>query len=68
MATVANPSKFMAHNPTVILRIGGYTLYKHPTRGDTAPLYMATPCGRLINTGFYDIGDFDLSLCEELAN
>ena len=68
MQTVSNPDKFMAHNPTVILTIGGYTLYEHPTRGDTAPLYMATPDGRLINTGFYDTGDFDLALCEELAN
>ena len=68
LRTVANPGKFMEHNPTVILRIGGYTLYEHPTRGDEAPLYLATPDGRLINTGFYDIGDFDLALCEELSN
>jgi hypothetical protein len=28
---------------------------------------MSTPDGRLINTGFYDLGDFDLELCDQLA-
>jgi hypothetical protein len=27
---------------------------------------MSTPNGRLINTGFYDLDDFDLDLCIEL--
>lgn len=66
--TVANPAKFFEHKPTLILSIGRYSLWEHPLRGDSAPLYMSTPDGRLINTGFYDIGDFDLSLCEEIAN
>jgi hypothetical protein len=51
---------------TVLTRIGRYTLLEHPIRGDTAPIYMTTPKGKLINTGFYDLGDFDLLLCEEL--
>jgi hypothetical protein len=49
------------------MTIGEYRLWEHPTRGDTAPVYMTTPDGRLINTGFYDLGDFDLALCEELV-
>jgi hypothetical protein len=28
---------------------------------------MSTSDGRLINTGFYDLGDFDLELCDQLA-
>lgn len=51
---------------TVLMKIGGYTMLEHPTRGDGAPIYMTTPSGNLINTGFYDLGDFDLLLCEEL--
>ena len=58
--------KFMLHNPTLLASFGGYKLYEHPTRGDTAPIYMTTLEGRLINTGFYDLGDFDLELCLEL--
>lgn len=59
--------RFLAQNPTNLGIFGGYSLWEHPTRGDTAPIYMTTPDGRLINTGFYDMGDFDLTLCEELA-
>lgn len=58
---------FLEKNPTRLATIDGYSLWEHPTRGDTAPIYMTTPDGRLINTGFYDMGDFDLALCEELA-
>jgi hypothetical protein len=66
MYTVAQVQKFFAHNPTLLAEYGDYKLWEHPTRGDTAPVYMSTPDGRLINTGFYDLGDFDLNLCEEL--
>lgn len=59
--------KFMQHKPTLLLTIRDYNLWEHPTRGDTAPIYMTTLEGRLINTGFYDLGDFDLDLCIELA-
>ena len=57
---------FLSKNPTELARFGGFKLYEHPTRGDEAPVYMVTPSGRLINTGFYDLGDFDLALCLEL--
>lgn len=58
--------KFMAHNPYQLATYGKYKLYEHPLRGDEAPIYMVTPKGNLINTGFYDLGDFDLDLCKEL--
>lgn len=58
---------FLAHKPTVLAKFGGFTVYEHPLRGDEAPMYMATPEGKLVNTGFYDLGDFDLALCFELA-
>ena len=67
MPTVANVAKFFAHNPYLLLTIGEYRFYEHPTRGDEAPIYMTTPDGRLINTGFYDCDDFDLALCQELS-
>mgnify|MGYP003610617458 CR=1 FL=1 len=60
-------TKFLAGAPTNLGSFGGFSLWEHPTRGDTAPIYMTTPDGRLINTGFYDMGDFDFALCEELA-
>jgi hypothetical protein len=66
MYTVAQVQKFFAGNPTMLAEFGGYKLWEHPTRGDTAPVYMSTPNGRLINTGFYDLGDFDINLCVEL--
>lgn len=59
--------RFLAANPYRLASFGGYDLWEHPTRGDEAPVYMTTPDGRLINTGFYDLGDFDLELCKELA-
>jgi hypothetical protein len=78
MATVAQIERFFAGNPTLLATFGDFRLYEHPTRGDTAPVYMATPDGRLINTGFFDLGDFaffdlgngnpdGLALCQELA-
>ena len=57
---------FLGKNPYLLMQIEGYKLWEHPTRGDEAPVYMSTPSGRLINTGFYDLGDFDLALCIEL--
>ena len=62
---------FLTKNPTQLAQFSGFKLYEHPTRGDEAPVYMITPKGQLINTGFYDLGDFDLALClglEESAN
>lgn len=67
LKTVSQVTKFFEYNPTLLATVGEYKLYEHPTRGDTAPVYMTTPDGRLINTGFYDLEEFDLSLCEELA-
>ena len=71
--TVAQVEKFMSHNPTLLAEYGEYKLWEHPTRGDTAPIYMSTPSGKLINTGFYDLGDFGdsgdpdgLALCQEI--
>lgn len=60
--------QFLAKGPYLLMQIEGYKLWEHPTRGDTAPIYMSTPSGRLINTGFYDTGDFDLGLCIELES
>ena len=57
---------FFCHNPTKLASFGGFDIWEHPLRGDTAPVYMTTPSGKLINTGFYDLGDFDLALCLEL--
>ena len=59
-------TKFLAQNPTLLATYGEFKVYEHPTRGDDAPVYMVTPSGHLINTGFYDLGDFDLCLCLEL--
>lgn len=70
-------ARFMSHNPTLLATFGGYRLYEHPTLGDTAPIFMTTPDGLLINTGFYDLGDFayhdfgdnnpeGLALCREI--
>lgn len=77
--TVAETAKFMAHKPYLLATFGGYRLFEHPTRGDSAPVYMTTPNGTLINTGFYDLGDFayhdlgdnnpeGLALCMELES
>ena len=63
LRTVAQVAKFMSHNPTLLATFGGYRLYEHPTRGDEAPIYMTTPNGTLINTGFYDLGDFYFHDC-----
>ena len=64
-----NKEKFMAQDPYEIDRIGDYIFYEHPTRGDEAPIYMLTPSGKLINTMFWDMGDFEaygLELCKEI--
>lgn len=79
LRTVAQVAKFMSQNPYLLATFGGYRLYEHPTRGDSAPVYMTTPDGILINTGFYDLGDFayhekgnnnpeGLALCMELES
>jgi hypothetical protein len=60
---------FLATNPTLLSIAGPFQLWEHPTRGDTAPVIMTTPCGRVISTGFYDLGDLDEETCLEiLAN
>jgi hypothetical protein len=64
--TVSKLDRFLARDPYLFMEIEGYKLWEHPTYGDTAPIYMSTPGGRLINTGFYDLDDFDLDLCTEL--
>jgi hypothetical protein len=66
MQNMANTDKFLSHNPTLLMTIGRFKLYEHPLRGDTAPIYMIFR-GQLFNTGFYDLGDFDLALCEEIV-
>lgn len=61
--------KFMSKNPYELERIEGYIFYEHPDYGDEAPIYMLTPSGNLVNTMFYDMGDFyeyGLELCHEL--
>jgi hypothetical protein len=58
--------QFLAKGPYLFMQIEGYKLWEHPTRGDTDCVYMSTPSGRLIATGFYDLDDFDLDLCIEL--
>ena len=60
-------TKFLAQNPTLLATYGEFKIYEHPTRGDEAPVYMVTPSGFLINTGFYDLGDLDLDLCIDLV-
>lgn len=78
MKTVSQLEKFLSHKPTLLATFCGYRLYEHPLRGDSAPIYMSTPDGSLINTGFYDLGDFyfhehgdnnphGLELCQELS-
>lgn len=60
-------AEFFSHKPTELARIGSYCLFEHPTRGDTAPVYLYNVLtGHLMNAGFYDLGDFDLALCMEL--
>jgi hypothetical protein len=62
-------TSFLAQNPTLLASYGGFKLYEHPTLGDAASIYMVTPDGFLVNTWFYDLGDFEydgLALCVEL--
>lgn len=66
MSEVSKLDRFLARDPYLLMEIEGYKLWEHPTRGDTDCVYMSTPGGRLINTGFYDLDDFDLDLCVEL--
>jgi hypothetical protein len=64
--TISKLDRFLARDPYLLMQVEGYKLWEHPTYGDEAPVYMSTPNGRLINTGFYDLDDFDLDLCIEL--
>ncbi len=66
MTLSARANRIMAFNPTELMRIDGYVMYEHPLRGDEAPIYMLTPDGNLINTGEYDLDDFDLAYCREI--
>lgn len=57
---------FLAQSPTKLGTAGPFTLWEHPTRGDTAPVCMLTPCGRIMSTGYYDLGDLDAETCAEI--
>lgn len=59
--------RFLSKDPTLLATYGDYKVWKHPTMGDGAPVFLSTPDGRLIRTGFYDLGDFDLDLFVELS-
>ena len=59
--------RFLSKGPTLLATYGDYRVWEHPTMGDMAPVFLSTPDGRLINTGFYDLGDFDIDLCVELS-
>jgi len=59
--------KFLSLNPYLLGQFGNYRLYEHPTRGDESPIMMLTPNNAaLVSTGFWDMGDFDLELCQDL--
>jgi hypothetical protein len=59
--------KFLSLNPYLLGQFGKYRLFEHPTRGDEAPVMMLTPNNAaLVSTGFWDMGDFDLELCQDL--
>jgi hypothetical protein len=58
--------RFLSKGPTQLASYGDYKAWEHPTEGDSAPIFLSTPDGKLINTGFYDLGDFDIDLCVEL--
>jgi len=51
--------QFMDQRPTELGRVGTQVFYKHPTRGDTAPIYTIGDYGQLINTQFHDLGDLE---------
>ena len=60
---------FLSHNPTLFGTFGGYSLFEHPTCGDTAPVIMITPSGDVIETCFWDMDDLNsavLELCIEI--
>ena len=60
--------RFLNRGPYHLMNIAGYDLWEHPVYGDNACVYMSTPDGKLVATGFYDLGDFDLELCKELGH
>ena len=60
---------FLSHNPHRLGTFGGYDVFEHPTRGDNAPVILTTPSGDVIETCFWDMGDFNsagLDLCIEI--
>ena len=68
MSYTSNPQtieKFLALEPYLFDQIGGYRFFEHPKLGDEAPIMMLTPNDKfLVSTGFYDLEDFDLELCQ----
>jgi hypothetical protein len=61
----------LSHNPTSFGKFGGYELFEHPKLGDECEILMTTPTGDVIQTCFWDMGDFDsagIDLCIEIEN
>jgi hypothetical protein len=59
----------LSHNPTRFAKFGGYELFEHPKFGDECEILMTTPTGDVIQTCFWDMGDFDsagIDLCIEI--
>jgi hypothetical protein len=53
-------------SPAQLGTAGPYTLWEHPTRGDTDCIYVLTPSGRMLPTGFHDTCDLDAATCAEI--
>ena len=60
-----NARRFLDAGAYKLASIAGVHFYEHPTRGDNAPVFAITRDGRLIDTGCYDLGDFDAAYCAE---
>tara|TARA_R110002153_G_scaffold29801_1_gene91530 strand:+ start:339 stop:584 length:246 start_codon:yes stop_codon:yes gene_type:complete len=59
----------LSYAPTSFGKFGGYELFEHPTLGDECEILMTTPNGEVIQTCFFDMGDFDsagIELCVEI--
>jgi hypothetical protein len=67
MTLTENAQNFLSHNPTELCSVAGVRFYEHPLRGDNAPIYAVTAAGKLVNTGFWDCGDFDADLVSEMG-
>lgn len=64
-----NNAEFFGYKPTQLARIGDFSLYEHPTACDNAPIFLYNVLTRhLVNTYFYDLGEFDLALCMEIES